>query len=391
MPKSDYEVFGPGSENCSTATRRFASSHRLPVGRRPGLFRRRALCRLVRHPQQPHAALRRDRRRRQRVPRAVRQHQRQHGRTGRAAASPASIQRPRVSRTEFDGSIITIADRLEWQAPESAERRGGEAPTARSGSPIRPTASRPTMRATRPRARSAPATSTGSIRQRRTRRCRHHRHGAAERHRLLARRDASSTWSTPAARMARTTPPTCACSMSTSGKKVAGRPGFRRRARPGCSTAFASIEGRQHLDQRWPTVSTATTPDGTLIGKVKVPEGVANVCVLGRRQAQRACYICGHHVAFMVRLMVNGAKTMLRSWSAGRGDRPASVNACAKGRWFSALRAKDGRALGRIPGSPRHWFLRRDGDDVAAAHESRLDIAFFICFPLDLDRRQDHP
>jgi len=48
-------------------------------------------------------------------------------------------------------------------------------------------------------------------------------------------------------------------------------------------------------------------PDGTLIGKVKVPEVVANVCFGG---AKRNClYIAGTTSLYMVRLMVNGAKT----------------------------------------------------------------------------------
>ncbi len=48
-------------------------------------------------------------------------------------------------------------------------------------------------------------------------------------------------------------------------------------------------------------------PDGTLIGKIKVPEVVANVCFGG---AKRNClYIAGTTSLYMVRLMINGAKT----------------------------------------------------------------------------------
>jgi gluconolactonase len=48
-------------------------------------------------------------------------------------------------------------------------------------------------------------------------------------------------------------------------------------------------------------------PDGTLLGKVKVPETVAN-CVFGG--IKRNClYIAGTTSLYMVRLMVNGAKT----------------------------------------------------------------------------------
>ncbi len=48
-------------------------------------------------------------------------------------------------------------------------------------------------------------------------------------------------------------------------------------------------------------------PDGTLIGKVLVPEGVAN-CVFGGEK-RNVLYICGTTSLYAVRLMVNGAKT----------------------------------------------------------------------------------
>ena len=48
-------------------------------------------------------------------------------------------------------------------------------------------------------------------------------------------------------------------------------------------------------------------PDGTLIGKVKVPEVVANVCFGGAKRND--LYIAGTTSLYMVRLMVNGAKT----------------------------------------------------------------------------------
>jgi gluconolactonase len=48
-------------------------------------------------------------------------------------------------------------------------------------------------------------------------------------------------------------------------------------------------------------------PDGTLIGKVKVPEVVAN-CVFGGAK-RNVLYICGTTSLYSVRLMVNGAKT----------------------------------------------------------------------------------
>ena len=63
-----------------------------------------------------------------------------------------------VSRTEFDGSRTVLADRYEgkrFTRPTTSSSRA----TAASGSPIRATGSIPTTRATRHRARSAPATS----------------------------------------------------------------------------------------------------------------------------------------------------------------------------------------------------------------------------------------
>jgi len=48
-------------------------------------------------------------------------------------------------------------------------------------------------------------------------------------------------------------------------------------------------------------------PDGTLIGKIKVPEVVANVAWGGPKR--NVLYICGTTSLYAVRLMVNGAKT----------------------------------------------------------------------------------
>ncbi len=50
-------------------------------------------------------------------------------------------------------------------------------------------------------------------------------------------------------------------------------------------------------------------PDGTLIGKVKVPEVVANVA-WGGGPKRNILYICGTTSLYSVRLMVNGAKTL---------------------------------------------------------------------------------
>ena len=50
-------------------------------------------------------------------------------------------------------------------------------------------------------------------------------------------------------------------------------------------------------------------PDGTLIGKVKIPEVVANVA-WGGGPKRNILYICGTTSLYSVRLMVNGAKTV---------------------------------------------------------------------------------
>ena len=47
--------------------------------------------------------------------------------------------------------------------------------------------------------------------------------------------------------------------------------------------------------------------DGTLIGKVLVPEGVANVCFGGSKR--NVLFICGTTSLYCIRLLVNGAKT----------------------------------------------------------------------------------
>jgi gluconolactonase len=48
-------------------------------------------------------------------------------------------------------------------------------------------------------------------------------------------------------------------------------------------------------------------PDGTLIGKVRVPEGVANVCFGGIKR--NVLFICGTTSLYAIRLKINGAKT----------------------------------------------------------------------------------
>jgi gluconolactonase len=48
-------------------------------------------------------------------------------------------------------------------------------------------------------------------------------------------------------------------------------------------------------------------PDGTLIGKVRVPEVVANLCFGGPKRDR--IFICGTTSLYSVRMFFNGAKT----------------------------------------------------------------------------------
>ncbi len=94
-------------------------------------------------------------------------------------------------------------------------------------------------------------------------------------------------------------------SVAAGGKKVRGGKSF--------ATCTAGLFDGFRLDEQgniWTSAGDGVhcyAPDGTLIGKVKVPEVVANVCFGG---AKRNClYIAGTTSLYMVRLMVNGART----------------------------------------------------------------------------------
>ena len=81
----------PSFDAVSACTRQGrADRHGNALGRRPGVVRRRALSAVERHSQQPHHAVGRDDRRRERLPRAVEQLERQHAATARDDSSPAS-------------------------------------------------------------------------------------------------------------------------------------------------------------------------------------------------------------------------------------------------------------------------------------------------------------
>ncbi len=136
---------------------------RAAAGRRDRPISRPGARDLERHPERPHDALGRN------VSGAVGVFRHPAGytngntvdRQGRLVSCEHGGRR--VTRTEHDGSVIADRRPLRRQAAQQPERRGRANRTIRSGSPIRPTASTPTTRGTRPRARSAAATSTGSI------------------------------------------------------------------------------------------------------------------------------------------------------------------------------------------------------------------------------------
>lgn len=93
--------------------------------------------------------------------------------------------------------------------------------------------------------------------------------------------------------------------VSANGKKVSGGKPF--------ADCTAGLFDGFRLDEEgniWTSAADGVhcyAPDGTLIGKVKVPEVVANVCFGGSKRND--LYIAGTTSLYMVRLMVNGAKT----------------------------------------------------------------------------------
>ncbi len=210
----------------------------------------------------------------------------------------------RVSRTEFDGSIITIADK--WQgkrfnSPNDAVVKSDGSiwftdPAYGIESDYEGDKAESEIGACHVY-RVDPGTGAG--------RCRHHRHGAAERHRLLARRKEAlrrryrpHPWRAPPRPHARLQ------------RRRQGQEGQGGKVFADCTAGL--FDGFRLDDQGniWTSAGDGVhcyAPDGTLIGKVKVPEVVANVCFGGAKL--NCLYIAGTTSLYMVRLMVNGAKT----------------------------------------------------------------------------------
>jgi len=93
--------------------------------------------------------------------------------------------------------------------------------------------------------------------------------------------------------------------VAANGKKVSGGKSFAT-----CTAGLFDGFRLDELGNIWTSAGDGVhcyAPDGTLIGKVKVPEVVANLCFGGSKRND--LYIAGTTSLYMVRVMVNGAKT----------------------------------------------------------------------------------
>ena len=280
----------------------------LPLGRGAGLVRRRPLPRLERHPQRPDAALGRADRRGRRLPLAGGQLQRQHGRPPGAAGH---LRARRPARHAHRARRLDHRDRRPFEGKRL--NSPNDVVVRSDGSiwftdPVLRDRVRLRGQPGRPRARRA-ATSSASTR---TAPCRivaddfvrpnglafslderrlYVSDTGAERRRTCARSRSATTARSPAARCSPT---------STNG----GFDGFRLDDAGRIWTSAG--DGVHCLD-----------PDGTLLGKVRIPEVVANVEFGGPKRHR--LFICATTSLYSVHLMVTGP----RRWAASdrRRDR----------------------------------------------------------------------
>ena len=254
-----------------------AAVHRRPLDRGPGLLPGRPVPGVQRHPERPDAALGRDDRRGRRVPAARRLRQRPHRRPPgpagqlRARQPPGHPHRARRHRSPCSPTATRASG-------STAPTTSSSGPTARSGSPIRATASTATTRATRP---------TSEI-------------GALPR---LPRR--------PGHRRGRASSPTTSCGPNGLAFSADERQLYivdtRAQAHPACSTSpttarcpaarssptcdAGAFDGLR-LDEAGRVWAAAHDglhcfdPDGTLIGKLHVPEIVSNLTFGGPKRNQ---------------------------------------------------------------------------------------------------------
>ena len=71
---------------------------------------------------------------------------------------------------------------------------------------------------------------------------------------------------------------------------------------------LAFIDGGRMLVTERPGRMRVVAPDGTLLGRIKVPEVVANLCFGGAKY--NVLYICGTTSLYSIWLMINGAKVV---------------------------------------------------------------------------------
>ncbi len=126
----------------------------------------------------------------------------------------------------------------------------------------------------------------------------------AERPLLLARRAPRSTSPTPAPPTARTARATSACSASG---RTATRLDGGRSSRAWTTGLFDGFrcDGAGNV---WTSAHDGVqcyAPDGTLLGKVRVPEVVANLCFGGRKRNR--LYICGTTSLYAIFVNAQGA------------------------------------------------------------------------------------
>ena len=291
-----------------------AAAHGLPLDRGAGLLSGRPLPRVQRHPQRPDAALGRDHRRGRRLPRsrpATPTGTPSTGAAGWSAASTATAASPAPSTTARSPCWPTGTTASGSTAPTTSS----SAPTARSGSPTRATASTATTRATGPTARSAAATSTASTR-------------SPARSRIVADdfdRPNGLAFSADERQLyivdtrAQAHPP-------LRRRATDGTPVRRARCSPPATPAASTASALDDAGRIWAAAHDGLhcfDPDGTLIGKLRVPEIVANLTFGGPQRNQ--LFISATTSLYSIRVNVTGVAYPAGQATPRRGDWPRSA------------------------------------------------------------------
>ena len=146
-----------------SSTRR-TGRHRHALGRRAGVFPRRRLFAVLRHPQQPHHEVRREDQPDQRVPRQRQLCQRQRPRPPGPARHLRAFGHPPHHAHREGRQDHGAGRQVRGQAAERAERHRGQVRRHASGSPIRCSASMASGKARRKSPSRPPPTSIASPR-----------------------------------------------------------------------------------------------------------------------------------------------------------------------------------------------------------------------------------